>query len=288
MQICDYGCGQSATHFKPYSKKWCCEKSQNQCPAIKAKQNTKEIIAARQEGVLKKFGVSNVSKLASIKAKKIETCRRNFGVDNPQQSDIVRSKSIATNMKKYGGSNPRHDPRVVEKGKQTCMTLYGVDNGSKTIEAKRIISEKKLSLTPAEKEAVSNKRRATCLEVYGVSNVSQSKVVHSSKLRTSNSKIYTFPSGRTAKVQGYEPQILDELLRAGIKEHDIAVGLDVPVISYEFEGKTRQYFPDIYIKSQNWIIEVKSLYTFNLCREQNLKKRVATKNSGYSFSFAIR
>lgn len=288
MQICDYGCGQPAFHFKPYSKKWCCEKSQNQCPAIKAKQNTKEIIAARQAGVLKKYGVTNVSSLSDIKAKKIETCRSNYGVDNPQQSSIIRDKTIETNVSRYGSSNPRHNPMVVEKGKQTCMTRYGVDNGSKTEESKRIISKRKLSLTVAEKEEVSYKRRQTCLATYGVSNVSQDRDIHASKLKTSRAKTFVFPSGRSVVVQGYEPRVLEDLLRAGIKEHDIVVGEDVPIIEYEFDGKIRRYFPDIYIKSQNWIIEVKSLYTFNLCREQNLKKRVATKNSGYSFSFAIR
>jgi len=36
----------------------------------------------------------------------------------------------------------------------------------------------------------------------------------------------------------------------------------MPEIWYEFEDKRRRYYPDIYIKSQNKIIEVKSDYTF--------------------------
>jgi len=33
--ICDYGCGQTATHFFKSTKKWCCSKSTNSCPGIK-------------------------------------------------------------------------------------------------------------------------------------------------------------------------------------------------------------------------------------------------------------
>lgn len=34
-QKCEYGCGQDATHYFKYSKKWCCEKYTSKCPAMR-------------------------------------------------------------------------------------------------------------------------------------------------------------------------------------------------------------------------------------------------------------
>jgi hypothetical protein len=288
-QICDYGCGRLATTFKPYSKRWCCETSQNKCPAIKTKQNTQQAIEARKQGVRSKYGVDNISQIQAVKDKKIATCLSNYGVENPNQSSIIRQKAEATNLDRYGGTNPRHCDKVKEKGRQTCLERYGVDNGSKTEQAKTKISSHKLGLTDQEKLQIAKRREETCLERYGVRNVSQNEKIHYSKLVTARAKTYTFPSGQIATVQGYEPQVLDSLLKAGIREQDIKVGRrNVPTIRYHYEGKDRFYFPDIYIASHNWIIEVKSLFTFRLEREKNMAKRVATKADGYSFSFVIR
>lgn len=289
MNICDYGCGRPAQHFKSYAKRWCCETSQNRCPAIKSKQNTPETIQARRDGVKRKYGVDNISQLQEIKDKKAATCLSNYGVLNPQQSATIRNRTKATNITRYGSDSPLRNEDIKAKGKQTCLNRYGVDNGSKSELARKKISDRKLALTSSEKKEVSDRREATCLKKYGVRNVSQNEAIHYSKLKSARTKSYTFPSGRIATVQGYEPQVLDSLLKAGIKEQDIKLGRrDIPVISYEYEGKTRQYFPDIYIASHNWIIEVKSLFTFQLERDKNMAKRVATKADGYSFSFVIR
>jgi hypothetical protein len=56
---------------------------------------------------------------------------------------------------------------------------------------------------------------------------------------------------------------------------------------YECEGSTHRYYPDIYIKSENQIIEVKSTYTFNKEKEKNLIKRESVINKGINFKFII-
>ena len=43
------------------------------------------------------------------------------------------------------------------------------------------------------------------------------------------------------------------------------------------------YYPDIYIKSLNKIIEVKSTWTYKMYKEKNIAKWNATINSGYEF-----
>jgi hypothetical protein len=56
---------------------------------------------------------------------------------------------------------------------------------------------------------------------------------------------------------------------------------------YEYEGETHRYYPDIYIKSENKVIEVKSTYTFNKEKEKNLLKRDSVINKNINFKFII-
>ena len=105
-------------------------------------------------------------------------------------------------------------------------------------------------------------------------------------------KTYTFPSGRTIKIQGYENYILDHLLKtydendiiAGTKEIKKMCGNNITYIQDNFE---HVYYPDIYIKSSNTFIEVKSKFTYDINLEKNLLKKDAILNRGYNFKFMI-
>ena len=82
------------------------------------------------------------------------------------------------------------------------------------------------------------------------------------------------------------------MLRAGIKENDIFVCQSeiekkVGKICYIFDGKQKRYFPDIYIESQNRILEVKSMYTMNCDTEKNEKKKEACLKLGLNFNFLV-
>lgn len=48
-----------------------------------------------------------------------------------------------------------------------------------------------------------------------------------------------------------------------------------------------RYYPDIYIKSENQVIEVKSTYTFNKEKEKNLLKQDSVLNKNINFKFVI-
>jgi hypothetical protein len=77
-------------------------------------------------------------------------------------------------------------------------------------------------------------------------------------------KFFKFPSGRIVDIQGYEHHALQDLLTSGIDEKDIIVGMDlIPIIRYEYRGRSRKYYPDIFIISQHLLIEVKSAFTLN-------------------------
>jgi hypothetical protein len=105
-------------------------------------------------------------------------------------------------------------------------------------------------------------------------------------------KTFTFPSGRIVKTQGYENIVLNDLIKE-YNESDIFVGPSeiknqIGRIEYTFDNKQRSYYPDIYIKSINMIIEVKSEYTFSLNKEINLAKEKACLDMGLNFKFDIR
>lgn len=104
-------------------------------------------------------------------------------------------------------------------------------------------------------------------------------------------KEYILPSGKTIKLQGYEPLVLNKLLEKYM-ESDIVIGVtnihsQIGRIYYNFENVERTYYPDFYIKSINTIIEVKSEYTFNIKKEENMAKYNACISSGFLFEFNI-
>ncbi len=104
-------------------------------------------------------------------------------------------------------------------------------------------------------------------------------------------KDFTLPSGRVVKVQGYEPMVLEQLLRE-YNETDIFIGVkeinkEIGKITYIDNMKERSYYPDFYIKSTNTIIEVKSSWTYEKWKERNELKKQACLDKGFNFQFII-
>ena len=54
------------------------------------------------------------------------------------------------------------------------------------------------------------------------------------------------------------------------------------------DGKKHIYVPDIYVKSENKVYEVKSCWTYEVNLEINHKKRDAVLSKGIDFEFVIR
>jgi hypothetical protein len=100
-------------------------------------------------------------------------------------------------------------------------------------------------------------------------------------------KDYTFPSGLIKRIQGYENIALDELVEK-FKEDDIITNRRyMPKIIYKFKGKEHRYYPDIWIKSINKIIEVKSCYTYKKELIKNINKALFTRKLNFEFEFWI-
>ena len=104
-------------------------------------------------------------------------------------------------------------------------------------------------------------------------------------------KDYILPSGRVIKVQGYETYALDMLFRDHV-EDDIVVGTkNIENFSgklfYLEDDKKHRYFPDIYVKSENKIYEVKSTWTLRTKWFQNELKRFAVLDAGLNFEYFV-
>jgi len=128
------------------------------------------------------------------------------------------------------------------------------------------------------------KTKKRWLQLYGVENVSQRKHAKSPY----KSKDYTFPCGTIIRVQGYEPFLLDILVKKGYTSDDIKTSrMDVPEIWY-YKGKSKhRYFCDIYISRTNTIYEVKSTWTYEKDMEDIPLKKQACIESGYNFQLFV-
>lgn len=100
-------------------------------------------------------------------------------------------------------------------------------------------------------------------------------------------KQFNFPSGKIINIQGYENLALDELVKLFEEDDIITKRSEMPKIIYKLKDKEHRYYPDIWIKSINKIIEVKSIYTYKKEFIKNINKALATRKLNFDFEFWI-
>lgn len=94
-------------------------------------------------------------------------------------------------------------------------------------------------------------------------------------------------NGENIRVQGYERFVIPNFLKS-YPRNDLRIGFEENnPIKYFFNGKFRDYYPDLLIVSENRIIEVKSDYSFLLDYEKNIAKKNACLDLGFKFEFHI-
>jgi len=234
-------------------------------PKCKNKYNYEQT----EKGVLKKHGVKNIS-----------------------QTQLWHDKVKATNQKRRGVDWNTQSPKLIEAVK-TSMIL----NKDQIVKKRQATCYRKYSKSSfLETKECEDARIAKSMEMFGVPYPMQNleeKERRLEKLSKTSFKLkeYVLPSGRIVKVQGYEPQALDELLET-YNESDLIIRdknieKEIGSIMYELNGKTCRYYPDIYIKSQNKIIEVKSTYTYKKDQDKNIAKMNACMKLGFRFEFMI-
>jgi len=240
---------------------------------------------------LERYGTLYPSQLEEIKEKTKQTNLERYGVIHPMQLEEIKEKTKQTNLERYGVIYPMQLEEIKEKTKQTNLERYGVIHPMQLEEIKEKTKQTNLErygvINPMQLEEIKEKTKQTNLERYGVPYATQNPDIQS-KIKKSlySRKEYIFPKGKKIICQGYEPFCLDDLIKEGYDESHIITD-NVPIISYEYEGDQKKYFPDIFIPIKNQIIEVKSIYTFEKNKDKNLLKAKACKQSGYNFEFRI-
>jgi len=189
--------------------------------------------------------------------------------ENPnRQNEIDKKKQIAKKIteKKLNEEDPNRHNRIIETQKNTV--------------------KEKNKKYPNRQNEITKKKINTLIKRYGVRhNMHVPEFFNKSIKNSFKLKHYKLPSGKTTQVQGYEPIALDELFENNYKEDDIIT--QYQGIEYEFENNTHKYYADIYIKSENKIIEVKSDFTMEKEYDKNMAKWEACVDLGYEFEFWI-
>jgi hypothetical protein len=136
---------------------------------------------------------------------------------------------------------------------------------------------------PLKDPTVLQKHYDTNIERYGVKHATQSvEIQEKIQKKGLRFKEYLMPSGEMRKVQGYEPFALNMLVKEFAESDIITCRKEVPRINYTTSDNVEHYyFPDIWIKPINKLIEVKSTWTYQLHKETNALKWEASKKAGY-------
>jgi hypothetical protein len=236
--------------------------------------STKEFKEKTKKTFDEKYG-GHPTSLEKTQDKKRKTNLERYGVENALLNPEVKEKSRLTNNEKYGGNSSMCSSEVRLKSKETNRKKHGVDWYVQSEDFKRKFKE-------------------TMLEKYGVEQVMHYTPSFEKSLDTSyKKKIFVFPSGRIEKIQGYEGFAITELLDCGYQEDDIVVS-NKEIESFtgkiwyqDSVEKMRKYYPDLYLKSENKIIEVKSKYTYETNIVVNKKKKNACLSLGLLFEFWV-
>jgi len=224
----------------------------------------------------KKYG-GHPTKLKETQDKKRKTNKEKYGFEHVLDNPEIKEKARITNNLKYGGNSSMCSEDVKNKSKETNRRKHGTD-------------------WYIQSEDFKKKSKETMILKYGVEHVMHYTPSFEKSLDTSyKKKLFIFPSGRIEKIQGYEGFGLVELLDRGYREEDIIVSnkeiekYTGNIWYYDIyeNNKRKKYYPDIYIISENKIIEIKSKYTYEVNLSRNILKKQACLNLGLNFEFWI-
>lgn len=210
------------------------------------------------------------------------TCRKKLNIEQTELGVL----------KKYGVSNISKTKEWHDKVKATNLSRRGVEWNTQDINFIKTMIDSNNSNMQTIVEKRKKSHFETCMKKYGVPSPMQTiKGMNTARNASFKLKSYRLPSGKLVMVQGYEPAALNILLCTYTENDLLIVNTEIenrigPIL-YEHDGKIKRYYPDIYIISENKIIEVKSKYTYLKDLEINNLKMKACIDRGFSFEFMI-
>lgn len=206
-----------------------------------------------------------------------------------------------------------HDPKTNKKHKKACKIAQNRTSVKKKIlrklkvffktkKGKKACQERSKRMSNVWNNESSRKQRIKAFKKAYKNpkvkkNLSENKLKfwknekNADRMFISKYRNYKMPSGKIVKIQGFEDRAITLLLQ-NFQESDLVIGTKeinkvVGKILYSNKSETHRYYPDIFIKSQNKIIEVKSKWSYNLHKEINELKKQASIDKGFKFEFMI-
>jgi len=275
-------------------------KIENTCIERYGKKSTLQVPEIREkinQTNIKRYGSIHCMQCPEVREKGVITCNLKYNCDYPIQSKEIRDKGKVTLFNEHGVEFVFQVPEVREKILKTIQERYNETNASKNEEIKEKIRinfiksmmKKYNVINPLEVEEFRIKKENTCIKRYGSKNPMQNAEV-AEKCLTNSYKLkeFKFDCGNIIKVQGYEHFLLKILVNQGYSYNDIITKrTNVPKIWYFKDNKNHRYYCDVYIKKNNTIYEVKSLWTYNKGREELILKKQGCIDFGYKFELYV-
>jgi hypothetical protein len=223
------------------------------------------------DSYIKRYGASHPMKSKSIKEKQKTTTFEKYGCNSSLGNSQVRQQCYDTMYERYGSKTALQSDELYEKYMQTNELLYGGH--------------------PMSNTSVQDKHKSVIFKKYGVNNIMKNSSIKNKMIETNIEK-YGQPNAPANCIIG----IHNSIRYQGSYEKDFvekySERLDITNASkmripYIFEAGSRIYVPDFYISSMNLIVEIKSLHTFNMHKDQNLAKEQACLQQGFKFMFIV-
>ena len=198
-----------------------------------------------------------------------------------------------TYISNTGYDHPMHNPTVVNTVTEKLREIYNDEIKSEKIreQTKQTNLKNNGVEFPMQSKKVQDKCKLTCIEKYGVEHPAQNEEIMQKMSKNAyKRKDYILSSGNIIKIQGYEHYALDELLQIeNVDETDIIIGNSkVPEIWYEDKNnKQHRHYVDIFIQTQNRMIEVKSTWTAEKKKDCIFLKQEAGKKLGYKYEIWV-
>jgi hypothetical protein len=259
------------------------------------KCSCKNGIDKRRDTNLEKYGTTCNLKCQETKDKIKQTNLKKYGCEFISQSKIIKDKVKNTNIERYGSSYLFSNKDIDLKRKETMMKKYGCEHATQNKDIMNKIKDTNLQKYGCEyvtqSENIKLKIIQTNLDKYGVEHHFQnSEIFNKAESKLYKYKNYVTSNGKTFKCQGYEHFAIQYLINnEKINESDIFTERkDVPEIWYNDQNnKKHKHYVDIFIKSLNKCIEIKSNWTFNKNKEIVFLKQNAAKELGYIYEIWI-
>lgn len=238
-----------------YYRKYCMKPGEDECPCGQSK--------------LQFTGLRNgFRKYCSDKCPVIMETRRQavihrFECDNREEK--LKSAHAWRKTFDFTPMIERRKKLIEKKAKKLGMTVHEYHSKQAKKGAQSISKEQRKEISLKRMETISKRNSPIC---------------------SSNYKDYVL-RGKTIRVQGYEPHILD-FLQANTESEIIAGGKPLHY-SYRWskDNSEHLHFPDIYLPEQKMFIEVKSEYTFAMHKEICIDKMIGAPLQGYKYFLLV-